>query len=174
MSAHTQATALRELAAPVVAGHGADLEDVVIRKSGHLRLVRLVVDHEGGLDLDLVALISRDVSRALDDSSVMGDAAYVLEVSSPGVDRPLTTARHWSRAVGRLVRVERADGRSQTGRVVSADEHCAALDVEGASVEVPYAAVRRAVVQVELRRIDEVPLDGASDDSPSAPGERKD
>ncbi len=174
MSAQAQATALRELAAPLLARHGADLEDVLIRKAGSRRLVRLIVDHEGGLDLDLVAQISREVSRALDDSTVMGSAAYVLEVSSPGVDRPLTTERHWARALGRLVRVERHDGRSLTARVLSAGEQAAVLDSEGRPVEVAYAEVRRAVVQVELRRIEDTPLDDASDaqeDESDGPGE---
>lgn len=147
----SQVRALRELAAPIVARHGADLEDVVVRGAGSRRLVRLVVDHDG-LDLDLVARISRDVSRALDASPAMGSAAYVLEVTSPGVDRPLTSPRHWSRAVGRLVRVTRDDGTELTGRIRAADSAAAELDVDGRVVELAYAGVTRAVVQVELGR----------------------
>ena len=89
----SQAKALRSLAEPIVAGLDCDLEDVVIRQAGKRRLVRVVVDHRsGGLTLDLVASISREISRVLDDSTVLGNSPFVLEVTSPGVDRPLTPA----------------------------------------------------------------------------------
>lgn len=154
--------ALRALAEPIVAGHDCDLEDVVIRPAGRRRLVRIVVDHDGGMALDLVAAISRDISRALDEADVLGDSAFVLEVTSPGVDRPLGTARQWRRAVGRLVAVTPRAGESFVGRVVSANAQAARLDVEGRQVSVRLADVARAVVQVEFTRIDDVEL-GAED-----------
>jgi ribosome maturation factor RimP len=158
----SQAKALRSLAEPVVAALDCDLEDVVIRQAGKRRLVRIVVDQPaGGLTLDLVASISREISRVLDDSTVLGNAAYVLEVTSPGVDRPLSLARHWSRAVGRLVLVTPRSAEAFEGRVLSADEVKAVLDVDGAETTVAYADVARAVVQVEFTRIEEVELDEA-------------
>src|SRR5439155_892857 len=78
------------------------------------RLLRVVVDADGGVDLDNIALVSREASARLDDTGAMGEAPYTLEVSSPGVDRPLTQPRHWRRAVGRLVRVP-ASGPSAPG-----------------------------------------------------------
>ena len=158
-----QTKAVRALAEPIVARLDCDLEDVTIRQAGRRRLVRIVVDHEGGLPLDLVATISREVSRALDDADPLGQAPYVLEVSSPGVDRPLTAPRHWSRAVGRLVAVTPRTGEKLTGRLTSADESAAVLDVAGTPTTVRYAEVARAVVQVELNRADEVDLEGSDD-----------
>jgi ribosome maturation factor RimP len=156
----SQAKALRSLAEPIVAGLDCDLEDVVIRQAGKRRLVRIVVDHHsGGLTLDLVASISREIARVLDDSTVLGNSAYVLEVTSPGVDRPLTLPRHWTRAVSRLVRVTPRSGDTIEGRVLSADETQAVLDVDGAETPVAYADVARAVVQVEFTRIDEPDID---------------
>jgi ribosome maturation factor RimP len=156
----SQAKALRSLAEPIVAGLDCDLEDVVIRQAGKRRLVRIVVDHHsGGLTLDLVASISREIARVLDDSTVLGNSAYVLEVTSPGVDRPLTLPRHWTRAVSRLVRVTPKSGGTIEGRVLSADETQAVLDVDGAETPVAYADVARAVVQVEFTRIDEPDID---------------
>jgi ribosome maturation factor RimP len=168
----SQAKALRSLAEPIVAGLDCDLEDVVIRQAGKRRLVRIVVDHRsGGLTLDLVAGISRGISRVLDDSTVLGSSPYVLEVTSPGVDRPLTLPRHWSRAVGRLVSVARRSGDPVEGRVVAADEEHAVLDVDGTQTTIAYADVARAVVQVEFTRIDEVELDdvdlASTGDSPA-------
>lgn len=158
----SQAKALRSLASPIVEGLDCDLEDVVIRQAGKRRLVRVVVDHRsGGLTLDLVASISREISRALDDSTVLGNSAFVLEVTSPGVDRPLTLPRHWSRAVGRLVQVTPRAGEVLVGRVLGAGESDAVLDVDGTETTVRYADVARALVQVEFTRIEEVDLDDA-------------
>ena len=156
----SQAKALRSLAEPIVAGLDCDLEDVVIRQAGKRRLVRVVVDHHsGGLTLDLVASISREISRVLDESTVLGNSPFVLEVTSPGVDRPLRLPRHWSRAVGRLVLVTPTVGEPIEGRVLQAGDTDAVLDVEGTETTVRYADVARAVVQVEFTRIEEVELD---------------
>src|SRR6059058_4887589 len=100
---------VRDVLEPVVAGAGYDLEDVTVTAAGRRSVVRVVVDRDGGVDLDAVADISRVLSEALDADDVMGEAPYVLEVSSPGVDRPLTQPRHWRRAAGRLVTVTVAD-----------------------------------------------------------------
>jgi len=167
----SQAKALRSLAEPIVASMDCDLEDVVIRQAGKRRLVRVVVDHHsGGLTLDLVASISREISRVLDESTVLGNSPFVLEVTSPGVDRPLRLPRHWSRAVGRIVQVTPTVGEILEGRVLRAGDSDAVLDVEGAETVVRYADVARAVVQVEFTRIEEVELDEldpeADDDTP--------
>jgi len=162
----SQAKALRSLAEPIVKSMDCDLEDVVIRQAGKRRLVRIVVDHHsGGLTLDLVASISREISRELDESTVLGNSAFVLEVTSPGVDRPLRLPRHWSRAVGRLVQVTPRTGGVLEGRVLRADASEAVLDVEGTETSVRYADVARAVVQVEFTRIEEVELDEPDPDA---------
>lgn len=151
------ATALTQAVAPAVAAHGADLEDVQVRRAGSRLLVRVLVDRDGGVTLDDVAEVSSSVAQALDDASVLGERSYVLDVGSPGVDRPLTLLRHWRRNVGRLVRVTAATGPGRTGRIVSAAGPDAAaapdavvLDIEGSRVELPGSTIRRAVVQVEF------------------------
>lgn len=152
----TQAKALRSLVEPIATALDCDLDDVIIRRAGKRRVVKIVVDHRsGGLTLDLVAEISRDISRALDDSTVLGNSAYVLEVTSPGVDRPLTLPRHWARAVGRLVLVTPNAGDPIEGRVLAADDHGAELEVDGTAISVNYDDITRAVVQVEFTRADE-------------------
>jgi ribosome maturation factor RimP len=158
-----QARAVRALAEPLVAALDCDLEDVVIRQAGKRRLVRVVVDHDGGLPLDLVAELSRAISRALDEQDPLGQAPYVLEVSSPGVDRPLTLPRHWRRATGRLVEVHRRDGGSVLGRLVGTDDEAATLEVDGVTVRIAHATVARATVQVEFTRADEADLPDADD-----------
>jgi ribosome maturation factor RimP len=148
---------LLDLLGPVVSGAGYDLEDVAVTAAGRRSLVRVTVDADGGIDLDAVAVVSRLVSDALDaDANRPGSPralanSYVLEVSSPGVDRPLTEARHWRRATGRLVRVE-FNGRQVTGRVGSVDDSGVTLDVDGTELQAGFAELGRGKVQVEFNR----------------------
>jgi ribosome maturation factor RimP len=155
---------LLQLLEPVVLECGADIEDVRVTPAGKRRLVRVVVDADGGIGLDAVALVSQRVSSVLDESAdadrALGGAPYVLEVSSPGVDRPLTEPRHWRRAVGRLVTVVLREGGEVTGRVLRADDEHVVLAVgeggrDGAGErELALADVAKARVQVEFSRAD--------------------
>jgi ribosome maturation factor RimP len=135
---------------PVVATAGMDLETVRVTAAGRRRLLRVVVDSDRGVSLDDAAAVSRKLSAALDSVAVMGDFPYTLEVSSPGVDRPLTDPRHWRRAAGRLVRVTAADSGVICGRVVSADSEGVTLDVDGARRRFGYAALGAGAIQVEF------------------------
>ena len=160
MSAHSrrrepsaaEAAVLEGLTAPLSA-MGLDLEDVSITKAGRRDLVRVVIDRDGGVDLDVVAEASRLVSDALDTPPLSDHLAgpFVLEVTSPGVDRPLTDERHWRRAVGRLVDVRMDDGETFVGRITSVgDSGIVAIDVSGTHREIDPAHVAKAVMQVEF------------------------
>jgi ribosome maturation factor RimP len=135
---------------PVVTAAGMDLESVRVSTAGRRLLLRVVVDSDRGVSLDDAAEISRQLSAVLDEATVMGDFPYTLEVSSPGVDRPLTEPRHWRRATGRLVEVTVADAGPVTGRVVAADEDGVTLDVEGDRRRFGYPALGAGAVQVEF------------------------
>jgi ribosome maturation factor RimP len=135
---------------PVIAAAGMDLESVRVSAAGRRRLLRVVVDSDRGVSLDDAAAISRKLSAALDAAPVMGDFPYTLEVSSPGVDRPLTDPRHWRRAVGRLVEVSAADAGPISGRVLAADADGVTLDVAGDRRRFGYAALGAGAVQVEF------------------------
>jgi ribosome maturation factor RimP len=149
---------LRQLLSPIVAEAGFDLEELRVEPAGRRRLVRVVVDADGGVSLDDIAKISQAVSPVLDDSDLMGSAPYVLEVTSPGVDRPLTEPRHWRRAVGRLVRAPLTAGGEMEGRVVAADDEAVVVDVAGDQRRLGLDELGRGRVQVEFRR------DGAGDE----------
>jgi len=164
-AAHAQAREhLLQLLEPIVAGAGYDLEDVTVTSAGRRSLIRVTVDADGGIDLDAVAEVSRLVSDALDaDAEDPGSpralaGAYVLEVSSPGVDRPLTEPRHWRRASGRLVQVE-VEGRPVVGRVVEADDAGVRLELERGPHVIAWNDLGRGKVQVEFNR----PGDGEED-----------
>ncbi|MEV3985180.1 ribosome maturation factor RimP [Nonomuraea sp. NPDC049758] len=146
---------LMKLLEPVVGAEGLDLEDVTVTQAGKRRLLRVIVDRDGGVSLDDIADVSQAVSTALDEDDVMGQAAYTLEVSSPGVDRPLTEPRHWRRAAKRLVKAEMRDGTVMEGRVLAADESGVDLDVDGSARRLDYQDLTRGRVQVEFRRIDD-------------------
>ena len=143
---------VRDVLEPVVTAAGFDFEDVSIAAAGRRSVVRVVVDRDGGIDLDAVAEVSRAVSRALDDSDLMGSSPYTLEVTSPGVDRPLTEPRHWRRAQGRLVRVSAA-GAQITGRVTGAAETYVDLDVDGVARRLSYGDLGPGHIQVEFDRV---------------------
>lgn len=143
---------LQRLLEPVVRPLGYDLEDVVITPAGKRRMLRVIVDRDGGVDLDDVARVSSAVSARLDESDAMGGQPYVLEVTSPGVDRPLTQPRHWRRSLDRLVRVGVAGVGDRTGRVVAVDDDGVDLDVDGAALRVPWADLGAGQVQVEFSR----------------------
>ena len=146
-------SALWDLVEDAVTAEGFDLESLDVARVGRRGRVKVVVDSDDGVDLDQCAELSRKVSAILDaNDDLMGDGPYTLEVSSPGVTRPLTLPRHWRRNVGRLVRVVLSDGGVVTGRVTAADEHEAVLDVAGRTREVHYDKVGKAKVQVEFRR----------------------
>ena len=127
---------LTEWITPVVGAAGYDLEELVVTPAGRRSVVRVVVDRDTGVSLDDVAEVSRAVSAVLDENDgAMGRAPYVLEVTSPGVDRPLTQPRHWRRNTGRLVAVAVGpDGRRDqvTGRITAVDDEGVTLAVEAA------------------------------------------
>ena len=141
---------IADVISPVIAAAGMDLESVRVSAAGRRRLLRVVVDSDRGVSLDDAATISRKLSAALDAAPVMGDFPYTLEVSSPGVDRPLTDPRHWRRAVGRLVQVTAADAGSISGRVLAADADGVTLDVAGDHRRFGYAALGAGAIQVEF------------------------
>jgi ribosome maturation factor RimP len=143
---------LTRVLSPVVSAAGLDLESVRVAAAGRRRLLRVVVDSDGGPSLDDIALLSRSLSAELDSSGVMGEDAYTLEVSSPGVDRPLTEPRHWRRARGRLVRVPVTAGGlgTVTGRVLDAGADGVTLDVDGKPHDFGYRELGAGQVQVEF------------------------
>jgi ribosome maturation factor RimP len=136
---------------PVVARFDLDLDELRLTKAGKRRVLEVVLDGDNGVDLDVVAKVSRAISEHLDESHIMGETPYLLEVGSRGVGRPLTKAAHWARNVGRLVHVT-GDVMDFTGRIVSFDEPHVILDVEGNERVVDVHTISRAMIEVEFNR----------------------
>jgi ribosome maturation factor RimP len=134
---------------------GLDLEAVELTPAGKRRVLRIAVDKDGGVSLDDVAAATRAINETIDTSDAMGEHPYTLEVTSRGVDRPLTEPRHWRRNRSRLVKVTLVDGTAVTGRIGDADEEKVSLDVDGVARAVPYTDVKKALVQIEFNRKDQ-------------------
>ena len=147
---------ITELVQPAVESAGFFLEDVHVVSPGNHRIVTCIVDGHTPLNLDQVTSVSRDISELLDAADFMDDTAFTLEVTSPGVDRPLTLARHWHKNINRLVKVVKHDGSVINGRITSVEESHALLseDIKGKSKEhtVVFADIKRATVEIEFNR----------------------
>lgn len=141
---------LRGVLEPIVAAAGFELDALDVRSAGRRHTVRVVVDSDTGTGLDDIARLSRAAADELDRHEHLLGGAYTLEVTSPGVDRPLTLPRHWRRAHLRLVAIRPEDGAPFRGRVGDAGDDAVVLLVAGALREVRYADVAHAVVEVEF------------------------
>lgn len=154
----TQSARLRGLLEPLATAAGLDLEEIAVTPAGKRRVLRVVVDCDAGVPLDAVADLSRGISEALDASDAMGGAPYVLEVTSPGTDRPLTEPRHFARNTGRLITARLSDGGELTARVTQVDDDGLDLEVPGVKGRKPTARrlafdeIARARVEVEFNR----------------------
>lgn len=158
-------TQVIELLGGEFARAGLEIEDVVIDTRTRPPRILVIADGDNGLDLDTAATLSRSASALLDGMDTLDDH-YVLEVSSPGVDRPLTGAKHFRRARGRKVDVVLSDGSTLTGRVGETTDDAVALVVRAgrdwAVREIPLGDIAKAVVQVEFSPPNQAELELAS------------
>ncbi|MFF2786982.1 ribosome maturation factor RimP [Streptomyces sp. NPDC058049] len=156
----TQSDRLRGLLEPLVAAKGLDLEEIEMSRAGKRRMLRIIVDSDEGVELDACAELSREVSDKLDETDVMGEDEYVLEVSSPGADRPLTEHRHYVRAIGRLVKFQLAEGGELVARILEADDEGLDLEVPGVkgrkatARRIAFTDIAKARVEIEFNRKD--------------------
>ena len=152
--------AISDLISPAVTEAGFYLEEVQIASAGSHRTVTCVVDGPTPLNLDQVTVVSRIISELLDSSDATGDTPFTLEVTSPGVDRPLTEVRHWTKNLTRLIKTTLNDGSIITGRLTEFDEINATLveNIKGRikNHTVAFADIKRAVVEIEFNRKDAI------------------
>lgn len=149
---------IAELIEPAVTAQGFYLEEVQLVSPGKHRIVTCIVDGEISLNLDQVTAVSRAISELLDEAPIMGDTPFTLEVTSPGVDRPLTKPRHFAKNVDRFLKITKTDGEVVTGRITSNTESEVVLSVvskkETTEVTVAISDIKRAVVEIEFNRKD--------------------
>ena len=142
---------LTELLSPAIKNAGFILEEVKVTPAGKRRIVAVIIDgQERNPNLDEVTVVSRKVSDILENYSQLGDLPFTLEVTTPGVDRPLTLPRHWRKNVGRLVNITPNEGEPFVSRITSATDESATLE----SREIRFSDVKRAVIEIEFNRKD--------------------
>ena len=150
---------ISELVTPAVSDLGFYLEDVHVATPGNHRIVTCIVDGDISLNLDQVTSVSRVISELLDEAAFMGETPFTLEVTSPGVDRPLTQPRHFAKNVDRLLKIVKLDGSEVTGRILSNTDQDVTLTVtvkkETVEQTVALADIKRAVVEIEFNRKDD-------------------
>jgi len=147
---------IAQLVTPAVEAQGFFLEEVLLVSPGKHRIVTCIVDGQSSLNMDQVTAVSRAISELLDEAAFMGEAPFTLEVTSPGVDRPLTKPRHFAKNVDRLLKVVRTDGGVVTGRISGNTETELTLTVtekkEIEEVVIALADIKRATVEIEFNR----------------------
>ena len=133
---------------PIIEGSGNYLEEVTI-SSGTPKVLTVVVDSDTHLTLDQVTVITKEISNLLETLPELGETPFTLEVTSPGIDRPLTRARHWRKNLGRLVVVNLNDGTSIKGRIgASTDSY---VEIEGAPIQ--FSDIKSALVEIEFKSL---------------------
>ncbi|WP_137993012.1 ribosome maturation factor RimP [Streptomyces vilmorinianum] len=156
----TQSDRLRGLLEPLVHAKDLDLEEIEVSRAGRRGLLRVIVDSDEGVELDACAELSRAISEKLDETDAMGEGEYVLEVTSPGAERPLTQHRHYVRATGRLVKLQLHEGGEVIARILTVDDDGLDLEVPGVKGRKPtarrveFADIAKARVEIEFSRKD--------------------
>jgi ribosome maturation factor RimP len=132
------------------------LEEVTLTPAGKRKIMTVIVDGDTNLSLDQVTAVSKEVSAIVEVLPALGDTPFTLEVTSPGVDRPLTNPRHWRKNHGRLINVTLHDEKSMKGRIGDSTE----IDVEIDSVKIAYAAIKRALIEIEFKSLKSADSEG--------------
>jgi len=152
-------TLLEEIAVaitPAIEAAGCYLEEVNLTPAGKRKIMTVIVDGDTNLSLDQVTAVSKEVSAIVEVLPALGDTPFTLEVTSPGVDRPLTNPRHWRKNHGRLINVTLHDEKSMKGRIGDSTE----IDVEIDSVKIAYAAIKRALIEIEFKSLKSADSEG--------------
>jgi len=134
---------------PALTALGFYLEDLNISSAGKRSLLTVIVDADRHLSLDEVTQATKAISEIVENISALGATPFTLEVTSPGVDRPLTKPRHWRKNINRLVKIILQDGKEIKGRIKSASEISATID----EVEISYADIKRANLEIEFKQV---------------------
>ena len=133
--------------APIIQATGNYLEDITIQSAGKRRMITVIVDSDTHLNLDQVTVVTKEISEVIENLAALGEIPFTLEVTSPGVDRPLTLPRHWAKNLGRLVKASLNDGGEVKGRIGQSTQVSVLID----EATISYADIKKAVLEVEFK-----------------------
>ena len=134
---------------PALSALGFYLEDVTITSAGRRSMLTIIVDGDTHLSLDQVTSATKAIGEIVESLQSLGDTPFTLEVTSPGLDRPLTKPRHWRKNIDRLVKIVLLDGKEIKGRIKAASEDSATVDQS----EINFAEIKRASLEVEFKQV---------------------
>jgi ribosome maturation factor RimP len=134
---------------PALTALGFYLEDLNITSAGKRSLLTVIVDADRHLSLDEVTVATKAISEIVENIPALGSTPFTLEVTSPGIDRPLTKPRHWRKNINRLVKIVLLDGSQITGRIKQAGESAATIDES----VINYLDIKRANLEIEFKQV---------------------
>jgi ribosome maturation factor RimP len=132
---------------PIIEATGNYLEELSITSAGKVKILTVIIDSDAHLNLDQVTAVTKEISEVIEALPELGDGAFTLEVTSPGLDRPLTKPRHWRKNLDRLVKIIMTSGQEITGRIGEVTETTVLVDSE----KVSYEDIKRAVLEIEFK-----------------------
>lgn len=142
---------IQEAIRPTIESTGNVLEEVTLTPDGSSRLLTVIVDNEKSLNLDEITVVTKAISEILDGVKVLGDTPFTLEVTTPGLDRPLRHERHWKKNRGRLVNVTLKSGESIKGRIGDLVESVVTIDEK----RIQLSDIGLAMIEVEFKKVGE-------------------
>ena len=132
---------------PIIEASGNYLEELTITSAGKVKILTVIVDSDSHLNLDQITAVTKEISEVIETLEELGDSAFTLEVTSPGIDRPLTKPRHWRKNFDRLVKITMTSGKDIQGRIGEATE----TNVLVGDQKVSFEDIKRAVLEIEFK-----------------------
>ena len=132
---------------PIIEASGNYLEELTITSAGKVKILTVIVDSDSHLNLDQITAVTKEISEVIETLEELGDSAFTLEVTSPGIDRPLTKPRHWRKNFDRLVKITMTSGNDIQGRIGEATE----TNVLVGDQKVSFEDIKRAVLEIEFK-----------------------
>jgi ribosome maturation factor RimP len=132
---------------PIIEAAGNYLEELTITSAGKVKILTVIVDSDSHLNLDQITAVTKEISEVIETLEELGDSAFTLEVTSPGIDRPLTKPRHWRKNLNRLVKITMISGQDIQGRIGEATETDVLVDDQ----KVSFEDIKRAVLEIEFK-----------------------
>ena len=132
---------------PIIEASGNYLEELTITSAGKVKILTVIVDSDSHLNLDQITAVTKEISEIVEGLAELGENAFTLEVTSPGIDRPLTKPRHWRKNFDRLVKITMTSGKDIEGRIGEATEATVLVGDQ----KVSFEDIKRAVLEIEFK-----------------------
>ena len=133
---------------PAIESLGFYIEDITITSAGKRSMLTVIVDGDTHLSLDQVTVATKAISEIVENLPTLGNNPFTLEVTSPGLDRPLTKPRHWRKNQDRLIKIILNDGKEVTGRIKDSNESSVTVDEQ----VIHFADIKRATLEIEFKK----------------------